>query len=189
MNSEDNIMKHIQNLFSLYNQPDRHYHNFSHIVHMFEVLNIHTKITAQLYIAVLYHDAVYDPKNDDNELQSALLYELHCDDMGDTSDEKVIQMILDTKDHIATIKESELLIDADLWILGSNIWTYAEYKKALKKEYEPFFTEEEMIAGRTAFIENMLDRENIFYTPDFQRCYTHNAKTNLEIEIQGLKGQ
>lgn len=182
-------MNHLHNLFELYDHPNRYYHNFKHIVEMWRVLAMHTKITPQLYTAVLYHDAIYNPKYDDNEFQSALLYELHCDDMGDTLDEKIIQMILDTKEHIPTIKESELLIDADLWILGSNIWIYAEYKKAIKKEYEPFFTEEEMIAGRTAFIENMLDRENIFYTPDFQRCYTHTAKTNLEIEILGLKGE
>ena len=180
-------MNHLHNLFELYDHPNRYYHNFNHIVEMFRVLAMNTKITPQLYTAVLYHDAIYNPKYDDNEFQSALLYELHCDEMGDTPDEKVIKMILDTKEHISTIKESELLIDADLWILGSNIWTYAAYTKAIKKEYEPFFTEKEMIAGRTAFIENMLDRENIFYTPEFQRCYTHNAKTNLETELLGLR--
>lgn len=143
--------------------------------------------TPELYAAGLYHDAVYDPTRDDNELQSAHLYELHCDDMGDIPNEKVIQMILDTKEHIPTIEESKLLIDADLWILGSNLLIYADYKIALKKEYEPFFTEEEMIAGRTAFLENMLDREKIFYTPDFQRCYGANAKTNLDFELKRLR--
>lgn len=184
---EDKIMTHLHNLFDLYDQPHRYYHNFNHIVEMWRILAMHAKITSELYAAVLYHDAIYDPSRDDNELQSALLYELHCDDMDDSPDEKVIQMILDTKEHIPTIKESELLIDADLWILGSNIWIYAEYKKSIKKEYAPFFTEEEMIAGRTAFIENMLDRENIFYTPDFQRCYTHTAKTNLDFELKRLR--
>jgi len=185
---KDKIMNHLQNLFELYDHPNRYYHNFNHIVEMWRVLAKHTKITPQLYTAVLYHDAIYNPKYDDNEFQSALLYELHCDDMfrystDDTLDSKVVQMILDTKEHIPTIDESELLIDADLWILGSNIWTYREYKEAIKKEYEPFFTETEMIAGRTAFLENMLDRKNIFYTPEFQRCYTHNAKINLETEL------
>jgi len=182
-------MKHLYNLFELYDQSHRYYHNFNHIVEMWRVLAMHTKITPQLYTAALYHDVIYNPKYDDNEFQSSLFYETHCHETGDIPDGKVSQMILDTKDHIPTIKESELLIDADLWILGSNIWTYADYKKAIKKEYEPFFTEEEMIAGRTDFLENMLDRENIFYTPDFQRCYTHTAKINLELELFELKGQ
>lgn len=180
-------MKHIQNLFALYNQPHRYYHNFGHIVQMLEVLNRHTKITPELYTAVLYHDAIYDPKRDDNELQSALLYELHCDDMGDRPDEKVIQMILDTKEHIPTIDVSKFLIDADLWVLGSNFWTYSEYKISLKKEYEPFFTEKVMVSARTAFLKNMLAREKIFYTPDFQQWYGAIAKTNLDFELRQLR--
>lgn len=180
-------MNHIKNLFALYSEPHRHYHTFNHIVRMLEMLAIHSTITPELYTAVLYHDAIYHPENDDNEMKSACFYEIHSINMNDEPDARVIQMIIDTKEHIPTIEESKLLIDADLWILGSNIHIYAEYKKAIKKEYEPFFTEEEMIAGRTAFLENMLDRENIFYTPNFQRCYTHTAKINLEIELQGLK--
>lgn len=184
---EDKIMIHLHNLFELYDQSHRYYHNFNHIVEMFRVLAVHTKITPELYTAVLYHDAIYHPENDDNEMQSAYLYEIHSVITHDEPEKNVIQMILDTKEHIPTIKESELLIDADLWILGSNIWIYGEYKKSIKKEYAPFFTKAEMIAGRTAFIENMLDRENIFYTPEFQRCYTHNAKTNLKCELLGLQ--
>lgn len=180
-------MKHLQHLFELYDQPHRYYHNFSHIVRMLYVLNKHTvEITPELYIAVLYHDAIYDPTRDDNEAQSALLYESHCIDMGDTPDEKIIQMILDTKEHISTLEESKLLIDADLWTLGSNIWTYEMYTKAIEKEYSHLSDAEKYI-GRTTFLEKMLARENIFYTPDFQRFYTHAAKTNLELELQGLK--
>lgn len=147
---------------------------------------MHTKITAELYIAVLYHDAIYDPTRDDNELQSAYLYELHCDDMGETPDKKIIQMILDTKEHIPTIEESKLIIDADLWTLGSNCLTYVVYKKAIEKEYS-HLSDVEKYVGRTNFLENMLARENIFYTPEFQRYYGDIAKTNLECELQGLK--
>lgn len=182
-------MKHLHNLFELYDQPQRYYHNFNHIVEMFRVLAKHTKITPQLYTAVLYHDAVYDPKSDDNESQSALLYEQHCDDMGDTPDEKIIQMILDTKEHISTIEESKFLIDADLWILGSDVWTYQNYKTAIRKEYAPFFTGKEMFIGRVNFLENMLKREQIFYTSDFQRMYHHNAITNLKWELLFHKGE
>ena len=180
-------MNHIKNLFALYSEPHRHYHTFNHIVRMLEMLAIHAIITPKLYTAVLYHDAIYHPKKDDNELQSAYLYEIHSVNMGEKPDAQVIQMIIDTKEHIPTIEESKLLIDADLWVLGSNIHIYSDYKQALKKEYEPFFTKEEMIAGRTAFLENMLDKENIFYTPNFQRCYTHTAKINLEFELKQLR--
>lgn len=180
-------MKHIEYLLTLYSQPHRHYHNFNHIVRMLEVLARHTTITPELYTAVLYHDSFYHPKNEENELLSANLYEVHSVNMHDQPNEKVIQMILDTKEHIPTIEESKLLIDADLWILGSNVFIYLDYKIALKKEYEPFFTEEEMVAGRTAFLENMRNRESIFYTPDFQRCYGSNAKINLDFELKQLR--
>jgi predicted metal-dependent HD superfamily phosphohydrolase len=78
--------KHItQNDFNkllIYESADRHFHTFEHLKTMFEWLDYSINNTCDLeendikllYIAVWYHDAVYDTKSDTNEEDSCTMY-------------------------------------------------------------------------------------------------------------------
>ena len=63
-------------LFHAYTEPHRCYHNVQHIV---ECLDLYRQVKALLCqpawveLAIWFHDAVYDPQSNENEMRSALL--------------------------------------------------------------------------------------------------------------------
>src|SRR3954466_1141667 len=63
-------------LAAAYSAPARHYHNLEHLAEMFGVadrLALETDDPGAVRLAVWFHDAVYDPRANDNEARSAEL--------------------------------------------------------------------------------------------------------------------
>ena len=65
-----------QILLDAYTEPHRHYHTVQHIV---ECLDLYHQVKKQLEqtlwveLAIWFHDVVYDPQSNENEMRSALL--------------------------------------------------------------------------------------------------------------------
>ena len=66
-------------------EPHRYYHNLQHIHDM--LLNDNLIING---LTIWYHDAIYDPKRNDNEERSAELAESELKDYIDNDDLKTI---------------------------------------------------------------------------------------------------
>jgi predicted metal-dependent HD superfamily phosphohydrolase len=61
-------------LDSVYTEPHRYYHTITHIHHMLTTAHEHNIVlTESQWLAVLWHDSVYDVNSSTNEQDSVLL--------------------------------------------------------------------------------------------------------------------
>lgn len=179
-------------LIDKYMAPDRHYHNFNHIWNMIQIIDeveLDQLSRDLLVTTTLFHDIVYDPRAKDNEEQSAIyatetLESCHFPAafIGNVSD-----LILCTKTHqpSPSLSISEILIDADLSILGAPADEYKSYADAIRKEYA-FVGDEDYRMGRTAFLQNFLKRKHIYWTEHFRSQFDTIARKNIANEITSL---
>lgn len=172
-----------------YSQPERHYHNMSHIRHM---LGESSAITTQLadpdvyYFSLFYHDIIYNVKKQDNEEQSAKLAVQRAIEtgLGVKGIELCRQQILATKTHSFTENnDTNYLIDVDLSVLGATPEDYEHYTAAIRKEYSiyPGFLYRK---GRRKVLKHFLEMETIFKTQFFREKYEEQAKANLRAELE-----
>ena len=177
-------------LSSQYSGKSRHYHNLSHIENMLQMLDeVKAEVTNidTLLFAIYYHDIVYKATRNDNEYQSALLFEKH---IAKTSFGKIsackMQIEL-TKEHLLSEDEdTNILMDLDLSILGSRSEEYYKYQKNIRKEYSiyPDFMYKK---GRVKVVKSMLASGPIFKTSYFKDKLEVQARVNLENELKNLR--
>ncbi len=121
-----------------YDEPHRFYHTTQHL---FEVVSSLAKFEVfedDLFLAAVYHDAVYNPQANDNEEQSANLFikDAKQSNLTEQQIKLISQLILDTKNHIASSEVSQQLITADLNILNQPLNKLIEYENQIFKEYQ-----------------------------------------------------
>lgn len=168
-----------------YRQPFRHYHDLAHIAQMFETAKYaKINLTEAQVLAIWFHDVIYDPQATDNEERSAdeAKRRLKGQVSSETLD-KVVRMIMDTKLHEATIPESQVFLDLDLSILGSNRPSYAAYMQLIRKEYK-WLSYERYKEGRLAVLEKFLKKakaKRLFYS--LGEMLNDSARENIQWEI------
>jgi pantetheine-phosphate adenylyltransferase len=121
-----------------YEEPHRFYHTTEHLLAVISEMDNKNKLDDELFLAAVYHDAVYDPKANDNEEKSAILF------LNDSKNTKlpsimvkaIEQYILDTKTHSPSNIKSKILIDADLNILEQPLDKLIEYEQKIFKEFQ-----------------------------------------------------
>ncbi|MBD3204753.1 hypothetical protein GF319_00240 [Candidatus Bathyarchaeota archaeon] len=140
-------------------------------------------------LAIWFHDAVYDPERDDNEDKSAEYAEKTLLEIGLPGGQarKVSKMIKATKHREeARDKDTQLLLDIDLSILGQPAEQYRDYTKKIRREYSHLSTKE-YARKRIRFLQGMLERRDIYHTSYFKKKYEQTARRNLRQEIETLK--
>jgi predicted metal-dependent HD superfamily phosphohydrolase len=167
-----------------YRQPHRAYHNLEHIIaSLGELDQFYAAGQASqpaVALALFYHDAVYDPRASDNEMQSAALAGrdlgrlLPAPLMAD-----ITRLILVT-DHRrpAMQRDEQLIVDSDLSILGRPAEEFARYDAAIREEYS-HVPEKAYRAGRTRILQQFLDRPRLYRTEFFFEQYEAKARVNL----------
>jgi predicted metal-dependent HD superfamily phosphohydrolase len=178
-------------LSSRYSEPHRHYHTLAHIDSMIGELQPVQDMTEDqdtLLFAVCYHDVVYDPKKGDNEERSAELAvrQLQAINYPPDRTERCAQHILATQMHKASHDaDTNLLVDADLSILGKPWAQYEAYVQAIRQEYihvpEALFR-----MGRKGVLQRFLAMERIYKTEFFFDKYEQRAHQNLLQEVDML---
>lgn len=188
-----------------YIEPHRFYHNKKHIEFMINKLskvNISHNDKIAIYIAILFHDVIYNPKDRDenNVIKSSELfifwYEKNIELFYHLQIKELInQLILSTINHKPTkyfstkfVDIANIFLDLDLMILASNKKQYDKYKNNIFKEYS-HFERKELLKGRLDFICKMLDVESIFkYFINLNQLAKNNLmreKINIEKELYG----
>jgi predicted metal-dependent HD superfamily phosphohydrolase len=189
-NGEDAIAV-LQELTAAYSEPGRHYHNLRHLAAMLDVLRRHGPMREpeHLELAAWFHDAVYDPHGKDNEERSAEFAADTLKRLGLAAPriERVATLILMTRDHRvdAGDRDAQLLVDADLAILGAPPDDYKEYASAIRHEYA-WVPEADYRAGRRAVLQQFLSRPRIFLTASLFAEREAAARRNLAGEIADL---
>lgn len=182
-------------LLQRYRQPHRYYHTATHIMmvvrHVHDVAaRIAQQPSPELIAAALYHDAIYDPRADDNEVHSATLAVRDLTTLGWTSEQCALtrSMILATAAHVVTGvgDQTAILLDADLAILGAEPLVYQAYANGVRAEYS-FVDDDRWRTGRGAVLEKFLHRQRIFVTEHMHSELEHRARANIEAELATLR--
>lgn len=176
---------------SCYSENTRHYHNLSHLNYLFLKLEDYKSIvkdTDTLMYSIFYHDLVYNPKRNDNELKSANLAKKRLVELGLPLEkvENCFLQIMATKEHTDAVdKDTQILLDMDLGILGEPDEQYQVYIKNIRKEYS-MYPNLLYNAGRKKVLKHFLEMSTIYKTKEFQLQYEKRAKRNLLSEFEGL---
>jgi predicted metal-dependent HD superfamily phosphohydrolase len=179
-------------LIARYSEPARHYHNLTHIGEMLEIVeslaNVVSDMTA-MRLAVWFHDAVYDSRAKGNEERSTDLATRCLSEMGLSAEviARVARLILLTKAHQAEPDDldGQVLLDADLAILGADKSRYNEYATAIRREYA-WVADEDYRIGRIAVLQTFLKRPRIYFTDTIYRLREEPARKNIAKEIERL---
>ena len=186
-----------QLLVTAYTQPDRYYHNLTHIDRVLKTISqfsnsdlvkdshpIQEPLVVSL--AAWFHDFVYDPQCSDNEVQSAKAARELLMGMGlslDTLD-RIQQLILATQGHRIDPDDADLCIflDADLAIFGANSVEYQAYSQAIRREYS-WVADAAYRVGRTQVLESFLQRDRLYCTDLLFDELESIARLNIKQEI------
>jgi predicted metal-dependent HD superfamily phosphohydrolase len=177
-------------LEDLYGEPTRFYHTDQHVSECISALDQHITLAdrpAEVEVAIWFHDAIYDPRRPDNEEQSADLAGdvLSGLAVARNSIARIQAMILATKSHQAHDRDSQVLVDIDLGILGQPPAVFARYDDAIRREYA-WVPEVQYRTGRKAVLRGFLDRPWIYATHTFRELYEAQARKNLEWRLKAL---
>lgn len=173
-----------------YSQPHRYYHTLEHVAEMLKLAGRLAKYAANpadVFLAVWYHDAVYDPAAKDNEEQSAVFAVEELEKLSIPS-AHVAELIRVT-DHKSEPRDADaaILLDADLAILGASEVRYNRYAADVRKEYA-FVPEAAYREGRAKVLESFLARPRLYHTPALFADGEAAARENLAREVAVLRG-
>ncbi len=140
----------------------------------------------EIEIALWFHDAVYDPRRDDNEARSAewagLI--LRREGIDELAVLRVQDLILATRHRTPPrTADEELLLDVDLAILGSDAARFARYDEGIRKEYS-WVPENDYHAARSQVLQGFLERDPIYRTDAMRERYEKSARWNLAKALQ-----
>lgn len=176
-----------------YAEPHRRYHDERHLKECLAELDwvqgLDERERRLLKWAILWHDAVYEPGQRNNEEQSAELarFELTRCGVPETDAAEVARLIRATEFHRADPGDrlGRLLVSIDLAILGSDEDRYREYAEGVRGEYT-HVPEDLWRTGRALVLKRLLESEPLFPDPDFQRRLEAQARGNMETELKAL---
>ncbi|MFO7563269.1 MAG: hypothetical protein R6X02_11550 [Enhygromyxa sp.] len=182
-------------LVERYAEPHRRYHGVAHIdalARLFEQVAAGPgwRRPAEVALAILFHDAIYEPGRPDNEARSAQLARERLADWDQVEVERIAALIEATASHGAAQTEADPdlghFLDADVAILGAPPEVYDRYARGVLEEYAPVVDVAAFRAGRRVFVLEQLARPQLFHTLWFRDHYEATARENLGRELASL---
>ena len=175
-----------------YAGPGRHYHGEEHLddcLRKLEQVELAERERRLLRWAILWHDAVYDPRRGDNEERSAELAERELTACGVAAAEaqEVARLVRLTKGHRVEPGDrlGAILVSIDLSILGADADAYRAYAEAVRREYAQV-PDEAWRSGRCAVLNHLLAADPLFPDPDFRDALEARARANIQSELSAL---
>lgn len=174
-------------------QAHRRYHTVRHVtwvVRHVQELAVEERVEDldAIVVAAFFHDAVYDATAADNEAQSAALARRVLLELGwpAARAEAVAQLVRATADHAPSDDvDVNVLVDADLAVLGSDPTAYQAYVTGVRTEYR-HVDDAAWRIGRGAVLRNMLERAPLYATPTGRRRWEARARANVAAELATL---
>lgn len=174
-----------------YSAAGRCYHNLTHILDVLETIELLGDLAndpVAVQLAAWFHDLIYDTRAKDNEERSAAFAERLLGEwrLSPGTVAAVVRIILATKTHQpGEDRDCQVLVDADLAILGAPEQEYAVYARAIRQEYA-WVPEEAYRTGRGQVLEAFLQRERIYWTEPLHAALENSARRNLRHEVACL---
>jgi predicted metal-dependent HD superfamily phosphohydrolase len=189
----DSVESTLEELVRAYAEPHRHYHTLNHIADLLHLLEEHEGVSDEdsVTLAILFHDAVYDPARQDNEAASADLAREQLTLLGFPPQlrVKVEHYILATQ-HSASLPAAgdadlQVLLDLDLSVLAASPDRYRAYAQAIRQEYA-VVPDELYRPGRRRVLALFLAQPHIYRTERLRALWEAPARQNLSSEIAAL---
>jgi predicted metal-dependent HD superfamily phosphohydrolase len=186
----------LADLQNRYAEPHRHYHAWDHIdalLGWFGQRRDHLHDPLSVELAILFHDAVYDPTRSDNEAESArLLREADLPDLDDAIRSRALRMIEATVRHqipdgLDPADRSDMaeFLDMDLSILGARTDVFDAYEQAIRREYA-FVPEALYREARRGILQRFLERDRLYFSDWGRERFEAAARANLAASIAAL---
>jgi predicted metal-dependent HD superfamily phosphohydrolase len=202
---------HLDRLLARYREPQRHYHTVTHLAAVLgtaEDLMQQVAVTdpEAVRLGLFFHDAVYDPRSDANEADSAALARAVLAELEVPSRrvDAVADLVMATRHQApaaATIdpgtatsangtaarpdtNDTAVVLDADLAILAAEPSRYQAYATGVRAEYA-HVDDASWRTGRATVLRAFLERGAIYLTPPM-RHQEHRARANLAAELSSL---
>jgi predicted metal-dependent HD superfamily phosphohydrolase len=191
----------VAELEAAYATPPRAYHDFAHVR---EVLRHYASVAAgpgwaqpaEVQLAVLFHDAIYEAGRGDNEARSAALAAeriVHWWPDGGIDIARVRGLIELTARHgqhvpqdfgtTAVADDTRHFLDCDMAILGAAPEVFDAYDRGIAAEYRGHVPGWLFRNRRRAFLKGLLARERIYLSDFFHERLDAQARANLRRAI------
>ena len=174
-----------------YSEPHRHYHTAQHLAECFEKVQDIIGLAehpAEVTVGLWFHDAIYDTRRHDNEEQSAVWARDAARDLGAGAEpaQRIHDLVMATR-HAAEPHgiDAQVLVDADLSILGAHPARFQEYEAQVRREYA-WVPDETFRTGRARILKEFLARPHLFSTAHFRERYEAQARRNLQHSLADL---
>jgi predicted metal-dependent HD superfamily phosphohydrolase len=185
----------LSDLVRAYAEPHRRYHTLDHIAALLQLLEENGKAVADrdaIRLAILFHDAVYNPARSDNEAASAALAAQQLTGLGLPPPliADVERLILATRhgpdaEPAQADADLALLVDLDLAVLAAAWPDYLDYAQAIRREYA-VYPDAIYRPGRRRVLEGFLARPRLYHTQRLRALWEVPARANLAREIAEL---
>ncbi|HEY5780602.1 MAG TPA: hypothetical protein VIT66_01855 [Lysobacter sp.] len=173
-----------------YATPARAYHHYGHVQ---DVMRHYDMVVAgpgwmqpaEVYLAVLYHDAIYQPGRNDNEARSAELAREHIARWLPGVDAARVAALIDLTSRHGRVAAEEvdedaaLFLDCDMAILGAEPAVFDAYDRGIAAEYRGHVPGWLYKLNRRRFLKGLLARERIFLSEFFHARLDAQARRNL----------
>ena len=179
-------------LVAAWSEKHRHYHTLQHLRECFEHLEAvraQARHSAEIAIALWFHDAVYDPQREDNEARSADWARASALDDGvpQATAQRLHGMVMATVEHLPQEDaDTQLLLDIDLSILGAGPARFAQSNEQIRREYA-HVAEPEWRVGRRRVLCGFLERPRLYGTEGFHATLEARARENIARELAALQ--
>ncbi|MEQ1738438.1 MAG: metal-dependent hydrolase [Methyloglobulus sp.] len=178
-------------IIAKYDEAHRNYHTLQHLAECLEKFAElrHLAVNpAEIELALWFHDAVYEPKNHDNEQLSAnwARSSVLNAGLGQTIADRIYNLIMATQHHAKPEDiDTKILIDVDLAILGAASERYNEYEQQIRHEYS-HVPEATFRLKRAEILQYFLAQPTPFNTPLFIERYEQQARLNMKHALEQL---
>jgi predicted metal-dependent HD superfamily phosphohydrolase len=167
----------------------RHYHTLTHLDACLRELDESRAIAVrcgEVELALWFHDAVYRSWRRDNEQLSADFASRILRAAPLESVERIRQMVLATMHRDEDLAgDAALVVDIDLSILGQPPDVYAQFERAIRREFW-WVSRARFVAGRSAVLRKFIGRSSIYQHDLFYEKYESQARANIAAALDQL---
>ncbi len=189
-------MRWFESLIWRHRGPGRHYHGVRHVRwvvrHVLELSEHHPLDDAGATVAAaFFHDAIHDPTSADNEAASARLATTALAELGWPIERSaaVAARIAATATHdvAAADHDTRVLLAADLAVLAAEPNRYADYVRAVRREYH-HVSDRDWRTGRTEVLRRLAAQPRLFSDDLELDDWERRARANIAAELAMLTG-
>lgn len=176
-------------------EPQRHYHDWSHVEallgHMTGLADVLHDRDA-VFLAIVFHDSIYDPHASDNERRSAELLVASDLPFPPASLALAKRMIEATEGHAMpgdlgreAYEDCAHFLDMDLAILGAPAQRFDIYEDQIRREYA-HVPDDAFRAGRARVLQRFAAREPLYFSAWGKDRFDAKARLNIARSLQAL---